>query len=137
MFMKKLFYLFILFSISLNAQIINLTILDFDNLPLDDADIYFKTSTKNFISDMHGKVVVDLSDVSGKDELIISKKDYQDAIIKISDLKTDLNVRLEKAKEIELKEAFVSNLKPADILQKVIDNYEKNYNVEKYFYLLI
>ena len=55
--MKKLFYLFILFSMSLNAQIINLKILDFDNLPLDDADIYFKTSTKNFISDMQGKAI--------------------------------------------------------------------------------
>ncbi|MGV0966659.1 hypothetical protein [Empedobacter falsenii] len=134
--MKKLFFLFIIFSISLNAQIINLKILDFDNLPLDDADIYFKTSTKNFISDMEGKVVVDLSNVSGKDELIISKKDYQDAIIKVADLKADLNVKLEKINVIELKEAFVSNLKVEDILKKVIDNYEANYNVEKYYYLV-
>ena len=94
--MKKLFYLFILFSMSLNAQIINLKILDFDNLPLDDADIYFKTSTKNFISDMEGKAIVDLANVSRNDELIISKKDYQDAIIKVSELKSNLNVKLEK-----------------------------------------
>ncbi|MEG0187868.1 hypothetical protein [Algoriella sp.] len=134
--MKKLFYLFILFSMSLNAQIINLKILDFDNLPLDDADIYFKTSTKNFISDMEGKAIVDLANVSGNDELIISKKDYQDAIIKVSELKSNLNVKLEKVSEIELKEAFVSNLKSEDILKKVIDNYEKNYNVEKYYYLV-
>lgn len=134
--MKKLFYLFILFSMSLNAQIINLKILDFDNLPLDDADIYFKTSTKNFISDMEGKAIVDLANVSGNDELIISKKDYQDAIIKVSELKSNLNVKLEKVSEIELKEAFVSNLKAEDILKKVIDNYEKNYNVEKYYYLV-
>lgn len=134
--MKKLFYLFILFSMSLNAQIINLKILDFDNLPLDDADIYFKTSTKNFISDMEGKAIVDLVNVSGNDELIISKKDYQDAIIKVSELKSNLNVKLEKVSEIELKEAFVSNLKAEDILKKVIDNYEKNYNVEKYYYLV-
>ena len=134
--MKKLFYLFILFSMSLNAQIINLKILDFDNLPLDDADIYFKTSTKNFISDMEGKAIVDLANVSRNDELIISKKDYQDAIIKVSELKSNLNVKLEKVSEIELKEAFVSNLKSEDILKKVIDNYEKNYNVEKYYYLV-
>ena len=134
--MKKLFYLFILFSMSLNAQIINLKILDFDNLPLDDADIYFKTSTKNFISDMEGKAIVDLANVSRNDELIISKKDYQDAIIKVSELKSNLNVKLEKVSEIELKEAFVSNLKAEDILKKVIDNYEKNYNVEKYYYLV-
>ena len=121
---------------SLNAQIINLKILDFDNLPLDDADIYFKTSTKNFISDMEGKAIVDLANVSGNDELIISKKDYQDAIIKVSELKSNLNVKLEKVSEIELKEAFVSNLKAEDILKKVIDNYEKNYNVEKYYYLV-
>ena len=121
---------------SLNAQIINLKILDFDNLPLDDADIYFKTSTKNFISDMEGKAIVDLANVSGNDELIISKKDYQDAIIKVSELKSNLNVKLEKVSEIELKEAFVSNLKSEDILKKVIDNYEKNYNVEKYYYLV-
>ena len=121
---------------SLNAQIINLKILDFDNLPLDDADIYFKTSTKNFISDMEGKAIVDLANVSRNDELIISKKDYQDAIIKVSELKSNLNVKLEKVSEIELKEAFVSNLKSEDILKKVIDNYEKNYNVEKYYYLV-
>ena len=85
---------------------------------------------------MEGKAIVDLANVSGNDELIISKKDYQDAIIKVSELKSNLNVKLEKVSEIELKEAFVSNLKAEDILKKVIDNYEKNYNVEKYYYLV-
>ena len=60
--MKKLVYLFIFFAISVNAQIVNLKITDFsDNLPLDDADIYFKNSTKNFVSDQHGKAIIDLS----------------------------------------------------------------------------
>lgn len=73
--MKKLFYLFTLFTICLNAQIVNLKILDLsDNLPLDDADIYFKNSTKNFVSDQEGKAVVDLSNVTQNDELIVSKK---------------------------------------------------------------
>ena len=87
--MRKLFYLFILFAISVNAQIVNLKITDFsDNLSIDDADIYFKNSTKNFVSDLQGKAVVDLSNVSQTDELIVSKKDYQDAILKVSDLKS-------------------------------------------------
>ncbi|MGL5234526.1 MAG: hypothetical protein ACRC8Z_07220 [Empedobacter falsenii] len=133
--MKKIFYLFTLFTICLNAQIINLKILDLsDNLPLDDADVYFKNSTKNFISDMQGKVVVDLSNVSQTDELIVSKKDYQDAIINVSELKSDMVVKLEKVSEVELKEAFVTNLKAEDILKKVIENYDKNFNTEQHFY---
>ena len=133
--MKKLFYLFILFAISVNAQMVNLTILDYsDNLPLDDADIYFKHSTKNFISDQQGKAVVDLSNVSQTDELIVSKKDYQDAVLKVSDLKKELNIQLEKVSEVELKEAFITNLKAEDILKKVIENYDKNFNTEQHFY---
>ena len=133
--MRKLFYLFILFAISVNAQIVNLKITDFsDNLPIDDADIYFKNSTKNFVSDLQGKAVVDLSNVSQTDELIVSKKDYQDAILKVSDLKSELNIKLEKVSEVELKEAFVTNLKAEDILKKVIDNYDKNFNTEQHFY---
>ncbi len=134
--MTKLFYLFILFAISVNAQIVNLKITDFsDNLPLDDADIYFKNSTKNFVSDQQGKAIVDLNNVLQTDELIVSKKDYQDAILKVSDLKSELNIKLEKVSEVELKEAFVTNLKAEDILQKVIDNYDKNFNTEKYYFL--
>ena len=133
--MRKLFYLFMLFAISVNAQIVNLKITDFsDNLSIDDADIYFKNSTKNFVSDLQGKAVVDLSNVSQTDELIVSKKDYQDAILKVSDLKSELNVKLEKVSEVELKEAFVTNLKAEDILKKVIDNYDKNFNTEQHFY---
>lgn len=129
--MKKLFYLFTLFTICLNAQIVNLKILDLsDNLPLDDADIYFKNSTKNFVSDQEGKAVVDLSNVTQNDELIVSKKDYQDAIIKVSELKPEMIIKLEKVSEVELKEAFVTNLKAEDILQKVIENYDKNFNTE-------
>ena len=119
--MKKLVYLFIFFAISVNAQIVNLKILDLsDNFPLDDADVYFKNSTKNFISDMEGKAIVDLSNVSQTDELIVSKKDYQDAVIKVSDLKSDMVVKLEKVSEVELKEAFVTNLKTEDILKTKI-----------------
>lgn len=133
--MKKLFYLFILFAISVNAQIVNLKIADLlDNLPLDDADIYFKNSTKNFVSDQQGKAIIDLSNVLQTDELIVSKKDYQDAIIKVSELKSELSIKLEKVSEVELKEAFVTNLKAEDILQKVIDNYDKNFNTEQHFY---
>ena len=135
--MKKLVYLFIFFAISVNAQIVNLKITDFsDNLSIDDADIYFKNSTKNFVSDLQGKAVVDLSNVSQTDELIVSKKDYQDAILKVSDLKSELNIKLEKVSEVELKEAFVTNLKAEDILQKVIENYDKNFNVEQYYFLV-
>ncbi len=124
-----------LFTISVNGQIVNLKITDFsDNLPLDDADIYFKNSTKNFVSDLQGKVIIDLSNVSQTDELIVSKKDYQDAILKVSELKSELNIKLEKVSEVELKEAFVTNLKAEDILQKVIDNYDKNFNTEQHFY---
>lgn len=135
--MKKLFYLFTLFTICLNAQIINLKILDLsDNLPLYDADVYFKNSTKNFVSDMKGKVVVDLNNVSQTDELIVSKKDYQDAIINVSELKSEMIIKLERVSEIELKEAFVTNLKAEDVLQKVYDNYDKNFNIEQYYFLV-
>ena len=133
--MKKLFYLFTLFTIVVNAQIVNLKIIDLsDNLPLDDADIYFKNSTKNFVSDLEGKTIVDLSNIEQTDELIVSKKDYQNATIKVSDLKSDMIIKLEKVNEIELKEAFVTNLKAEDILKKVIENYAKNFNTEEHYY---
>ena len=124
-----------LFTISVNGQIVNLKITDFsDNLSIDDADIYFKNSTKNFVSDLQGKAIIDLSNVLQTDELIVSKKDYQDAILKVSDLKSELNIKLEKVSEVELKEAFVTNLKAEDILKKVIKNYDKNFNTEQHFY---
>ncbi|MDM1297655.1 hypothetical protein HXZ94_03950 [Empedobacter falsenii] len=133
--MKRIILFFTLFAISVNAQIVNLKITDFsDNLPLDDADIYFKNSTKNFVSDQQGKAIIDLSNVSKKDELIVSKKDYQDAILKVSDLKSELSIKLEKVSEVELKEAFVTNLKVEDILKKLIENYDKNFNTDEHFY---
>lgn len=135
--MNKLIYFFTFLAFTVNAQIINLNISDFEtNLSLDDADIYFKNSTKNFVSDNEGKATIDLENVNSTDELIVAKKDYQNAVIKVSDLKSNLNIKLEKVTEIELKEAFVTNVKAEDILQKVIDNYDKNYNVEKHYYLV-
>ncbi|MFV0232476.1 hypothetical protein OBK30_05350 [Empedobacter falsenii] len=135
--MKRLILLFTLFAICVNAQIVNVKITDFSsNFPLDDADVYFKNSTKNFVSDMEGKAVVDLSNVTQNDELIVSKKDYQDAIIKVSELKPEMIIKLEKVSEVELKEAFVTNLKAEDILQKVYDNYDKNFKVDEYYFLV-
>ncbi|MFV0158895.1 hypothetical protein OBK24_10595 [Empedobacter falsenii] len=133
--MKRLILLYTLFAICVNAQIVNVKITDFSsNFPLDAADVYFKNSTKNFVSDQEGKAVVDLSNVTQNDELIVSKKDYQDAIIKVSELKPEMIIKLEKVSEVELKEAFVTNLKAEDILQKVIENYDKNFNTEQHFY---
>ncbi|MFV0147390.1 hypothetical protein NZD85_11810 [Empedobacter stercoris] len=135
--MKRLILLFTLFAICVNAQIVNIKITDFSsNLPLDDADVYFKNSTKNFVSDQEGKAVVDLNNVLQNDELIVSKKDYQDAIIKVSELKPEMIIKLEKVSEVELKEAFVTNLKAEDILQKVIENYDKNFKVDEYYFLV-
>lgn len=135
--MKNIFYLLFLFATIANAQLINLKILDFSNhLPLDDADVYFKHSTKSFISDIDGKIVVDLNNVTETDELIVSKKDYQNAIIKVSDLKTELNIELEKVSKIELKEAFITNLKTDDILKKIIENYDNNFNIDEYYFLV-
>ncbi len=124
-----------LFTISVNGQIVNIKITDFsDDLSIDDADIYFKNSTKNFVTDQQGKAIVHLTNVSQTDELIVSKKDYQDAVLKVSDLKSDLNIKLEKVSEVELQEAFITNLKAEDILKKVIENYDKNFNTEQHFY---
>ncbi|MFV0158893.1 hypothetical protein OBK24_10585 [Empedobacter falsenii] len=135
--MNKLFYFLTLFAICVNAQIVNVKITDFSsNFPLDAADVYFKNSTKNFVSDQEGKAVVDLSNVTQNDELIVSKKDYQDAIIKVSELKPEMIIKLEKVSEVELKEAFVTNLKAEDILQKVYDNYDKNFKVDEYYFLV-
>ncbi|MFV0150256.1 hypothetical protein OBJ96_11275 [Empedobacter falsenii] len=135
--MNKLFYFLTLFAICVNAQIVNVKITDFSsNFPLDDADVYFKNSTKNFVSDQEGKAVVDLNNVLQNDELIVSKKDYQDAIIKVSELKPEMIIKLEKVSEVELKEAFVINLKAEDILQKVYDNYDKNFKVDEYYFLV-
>lgn len=134
--MNKLFFLFILFSITLNAQLLNIKVLDYStDLSIDDADVYFEESTKNFVTDLEGMVVVNLADVNPTDELIVSKKDYQDARVKVSDLSQDLTIKLEKISQVDLEEAFITNLKAEDILQKVIDNYTNNFKVDKYYFL--
>ena len=134
--MNNFFLLLLLFGISVNAQIKNIKIVDKENnLPLADSDIYFNQSTKNFISDKNGNVVVDLNNVSPNDELIISKKDFENAVFKISELKADeLIIQLSKVDEIELQETFITNLKAKDILEKVIENYDKNFNTDQHFY---
>jgi len=114
--MKYFTFLFLIFSIGIKAQSIELNIVDYSNqLPIDDVDLYFKKSTKNFISDIDGNVVIDISDVNKDDELLIAKKDFQNATIKISDLKSNMIIKLEKVSAIELQEAFVTNLKAEDI----------------------
>ena len=134
--MNKYFLLLLLFGISISAQIKNIKIVDKENnLPLADSDIYFNQSTKNFISDKDGNVVVDLNNISPNDELIISKKDFENAVFKITELKADeLIIKLSKVDEIELKESFITNLKAKDILEKVIENYDKNFNTDQHFY---
>lgn len=135
--MNKLIYLFTLFFITVNAQQINLKILDYStNLSIDNADVYFAQSTKNFISNLDGKVIIDLANINSADDLIVSKKDYQDAKIKVANLKTDLTIKLEKISEVELQEAFVRNLKAEDILQKAYDNYDKNFTTEEHYYVV-
>lgn len=133
--MKKIFCFITFFTCCVYAQIIDINISDYsNNLPLDDVDVYFKQSTKNYISDSDGKVRVDLGNVEISDELIISKRNYQDAIIKVSGLKSVINVKLEEKSVINLDEAVITNLKAEDILKKVIENYNTNYNTEKYFF---
>ncbi len=134
--MNKIFLLLILFGISISAQIKNIKIVDKENYsPLTSSDIYFTQSTKNYISDTEGKVIVDLTNISPNDELIIAKKDYQNAVFKIAELKADeLIIQLEKINDIELQETFITNLKTKDILEKVIENYDKNFNTDQHFY---
>ena len=134
--MNKIFLLLILFGISISAQIKNIKIVDKENYsPLTSSDIYFTQSTKNYISDTEGKVIVDLTNISPNDELIIAKKDYQNAVFKIAELKADeLIIQLEKINDIELQETFITNLKTKDILEKVIENYDKNFTTDQHFY---
>jgi len=134
--MNKIFLLLLLFGISISAQIKNIKIVDSkNNSPLADSDIYFTQSTKNYISDDEGKVIVDLTNIFPNDELIIAKKDYQNAIFKITELKADeLIIQLEKIDDIELQETFITNLKAKDILKKVIENYDKNFTTDQHFY---
>lgn len=135
--MRNILLILTLFTFFINAQIVNVKIVDYsNNISIDDVDIYFKSSTKNFVTDVEGKTVIDLSNVNTTDELIISKKDYQDLVLKVSTIKSDLIIKLRKIPQIELDEAIVSNLKPEDILQKIIDNYDKNFNVDKYYFLV-
>jgi len=134
--MNNFFLLLLLFGFSVSAQIKNIKIVDKDdNSSLANSDIYFNQSTKNFISDKDGKVIVDLNNVSPNDELIIAKKDYQNAVFKIAELKDDeLIIQLSKVDEIDLQETFFTNLKAKDILQKVIENYDKNFTTDQHFY---
>jgi len=135
--MKILLFIFTLFTAIVNAQSVNLIIKDYtDNLSIDDADIYFKNSKKSYISDLDGKVEVDLSNVHPTDELIVSKKEYQNIKILVSSLPSNLTIRLEKVPEVELKEAYVTNLKVHDVLRKIIENHEKKFNVDKYYFLV-
>ena len=134
--MNKIFLLLILFGISVSAQIKNIKIVDKENNSLlAGTDIYFTQSTKNYISDNEGKVIIDLTNISPNDELIIAKKDYQNAVFKIAELKTDeLIIQLEKIDDIELQETLITNLKVKDILKKVIENYDKNFTTDQHFY---
>jgi len=134
--MNKIFLFLLLLGFSVSAQIKNIKIVDKENnSPIADSDIYFTQSTKNFISDQNGKAILDLQNIAPNDELIIAKKDYQNAVFKISELKADeLIIQLEKVDEIELQETFITNLKAKDILQKVIDHYEKNFTAEQHYY---
>ena len=134
--MYKISLILLLLSVSINAQLINFKILDFsDQSPIEDADIYFKESTQNYISDANGKTIIDLKNLNPSDILIVSKKDYQNAELKVSTLKnTEINIQLEKVDKIELQETFITNLKAQDILAKVIENYDKNFNTDQHFY---
>lgn len=136
--MKYIFYICFVLASIINAQTIQLNISDYsNNLPINDADIYFAKSTKNFTSDLKGKAVIDLSNIDKSDEIIISKKDYQDAKINVNKINSEsIKIRLEKVGNIELQEAFISNLKAEDILKKVIENYDNNFNTEEHYYLV-
>ncbi len=90
----------------------------------------FKNSTKNFVSDQTRKAIIDLSNISQTDELIVSKKDYQDAILKVSDLKSELDIKLEKVSELEFSRSF--HYKPESrryFAKSDYDNYDKNFKV--------
>ena len=134
--MNKIFPILFLLCISVNAQLLQLKIVDFsDEAPLEDADIYFKESRKNFISNQDGRSTIDLENISSSDVLIVSKIDYESIELELADLKAkNIIIKLKKISTVDLKEAFVSNLKANDILQKVIDNYEKNYTSEQHYY---
>ncbi|WP_313581684.1 hypothetical protein [Chishuiella sp.] len=136
--MKYIFYICFVLASIINAQTIQLNISDYsNNLPINDADIYFAKSTKNFVSDDNGKAMIDLSNIDKSDEIIISKKDYQDAKINVNKINSEsIKIKLEKVGNIELQEAFISNLKAEDILKKVIENYDNNFKVEKYYFLV-
>jgi len=120
-----------------HAQIIEIRVTDFKtNLPLSNADVYFMHSTKYFSTNNDGKVTIDLSGISPSDELFVAKKDYQNAKLRVKNIASDLNVKLEKMSEVKLNEALITNLTIPDILQKVIENYDSNYNVDKYYFLV-
>ena len=135
--MKYLNLFLFLFSLIISAQTIDLTIVDYSsNLPLENADVYFKNSSKNFISDHKGRLTIDLSDIHSHDELIVSKKEYHSIQIAVESINADLMVKLERIDEIDLNEAIVTNVTLDDVLRKVIENYPQNYNVDQYYLLV-
>lgn len=135
--MKFLLLIVLMLASIGHAQIIEIRVTDFKtNLPLSNADVYFMHSTKYFSTNNDGKVTIDLSGISPSDELFVAKKDYQNAKLRVKNIASDLNVKLEKMSEVKLNEALITNLTIPDILQKVIENYDSNYNVDKYYFLV-
>ena len=135
--MKFLLLIVVMLASICNAQIIEIKVTDFKtNLPLNNADVYFMHSTKYYSTNKDGKVKIELSDISPYDELFVAKKDYQNANLLVKSITPYLNVKLEKINEVMLNEALITNLTIPDILQKVIENYDSNYNVDKYYFLV-
>ena len=123
-------------NLLIHAQVIKLKVTENGtNFPVDDADVYFSNSTKNYFTDLDGVASIDLSQIKSDEFLVVSKKEYDDVKVKVSDLKSLTNVKLSKVSVIELNEAVVKNLSVKEIIQKTIDNYSKNFNVDQYYFL--
>lgn len=130
-----LIFYFIFFYV--NAQTVQLKVIDYSTKnPIENADAYFTISTESYISDKHGKISMNLAHVNPTEELIVSKKEYQSARINATSIQSNLIIKLEKIEEIDLNEAYFTNLKTEDILRKVIENYDKNFNVNKFYFLV-
>lgn len=135
--MNYLQFIFIIITACCNAQQINIKVVDYvTNQPLKQADLYFMHSTKYFSTNNEGKVNIDLSGIDKQDEMFVALKDYQNASISLSNIQSELTIKLEKVEEIKLSEAFLTNLRVEDILKNVIRNYNANYNVDKYYFLV-
>ena len=136
--MKYYSFVFIIIICTIcQSQNIKIKVTDSNtDLPLANADLYFLYSTQNFTTDNHGIAVINLSETSENDELIVAKKNYQNVVLLVSSIKSNLNIQLNQIEEIELSEAVFTNLKAEDILRKVIENYDKNFNVDKYYFLV-